>query len=180
MHSTSSLPLLQGPLLLYSYMLQLYTYTCRIHFDAKIKTSEDFFKKIYTSHFIVRFACERELETEQRLQHIDLPTPDIAGCYSRSPGLPNRWPGGPVTLGDVLIAASSHQLLWSPNSIGGPKGPSAGWWLSLPHLVSNPSDLQLIWGSRGPLLPGGGFLYHILSPTSLNINSLISCLHRVM
>ena len=27
--------------------------------------------KKYTSHFIARFACERELETEQRLQYID-------------------------------------------------------------------------------------------------------------
>ena len=31
---------------------------------------------------------------------------------------------------------------WSANSIGVPKAPSAGWWLSLPHPVSNSSDLQ--------------------------------------
>ena len=54
--------------------MHIYTYTCRIHIDAIIKTSEDFFKK-YTSHFIERVVCERELETEQRLQHIDLPSP---------------------------------------------------------------------------------------------------------
>ena len=35
-------------------------------------TREDFFKKKYTSHFNERVVCERELETEQRLQHIDL------------------------------------------------------------------------------------------------------------
>ena len=40
-------------------------------------------------------------------------------CLSRSPGLLNRKPGGP-----------GAQL-------------SAGWWLSLPHLVSNSSDIQL-------------------------------------
>ena len=34
------------------------------HNDTIIKDDEDFFKK-YTSHFIARFACERELETEQ-------------------------------------------------------------------------------------------------------------------
>ena len=45
--------------------MHIFTYTCRIHIDAIIKTSEDFFKKKYPSHFIVRFACERELETEQ-------------------------------------------------------------------------------------------------------------------
>ena len=42
---------------------------------------------------------------------------------------------------------------------------SAFWWLSLPHLVSNSSDLQLNQGSRGPLLLGGGFPYHIYSNT---------------
>ena len=47
----------------------------------------------------------------------------------------------------------------------------AGWWLSLPHLVSNSSDLQLNRRSLGPLLPGGGFLYHILSLTHLIHNS---------
>ena len=30
--------------------MHIYTYTCRIHIDTIIKTSEDFFKK-YTSHF---------------------------------------------------------------------------------------------------------------------------------
>ena len=40
----------------------------------KIKTQEDFFNKIFTSHFIARvrkgcvgFYCERELETEHKL-----------------------------------------------------------------------------------------------------------------
>ena len=43
-----------------------------------IKTQEDFFIKIYTSHFIARvrkdcsgFACERKLETEHKLQYFD-------------------------------------------------------------------------------------------------------------
>ena len=42
--------------------------------DAMTKTQEEFFTKIYTSHFIARvrkgcsrFACERELETEHKL-----------------------------------------------------------------------------------------------------------------
>ena len=40
---------------------------------------------------------------------------------------------------------SSQHLLtnWSLNSLGFPRAPSAGWWLSLPHLVSNSSDIQL-------------------------------------
>ena len=65
------------------------------HNDAIIKTTTQTFRKICTSHFIERvrkgysrFYCERKLETEQRLQHIDLPSPpDIAVCRSRSPGL---------------------------------------------------------------------------------------------
>ena len=39
--------------------------------DAMIKTQEDFFSKVFTSHFICKgkkgyskFACEKELETE--------------------------------------------------------------------------------------------------------------------
>ena len=81
----------------------------------------------------------------------------------------NRRPRGPTLL--AFSTASYHQLVWSPNSIGGPEGPvcwvvafpttsclqlvwspiqlevlrapSAGCWLSLPHLVSYSSDLQL-------------------------------------
>ena len=103
--------------MLYTYIInmRIYTHTCWIHFDAIIKTSEDFFKK-YTSHFIWKVVCERELETEQRLQHIDLPSPPvIAVCRSRSPGLLNPGPGVPAALGHVLIPASSRQLVWSPN-----------------------------------------------------------------
>ena len=44
------------------------------HNDTIIKTQEDFFIKIFTSHFIARirkgcvgFYCERELEIEQKL-----------------------------------------------------------------------------------------------------------------
>ena len=49
---------------------------------------------------------------------------------------------------------------------GGPRDPSAGWWLSLPPLVSTSSDLQLSdlqlnRGSRRPILLGAGFPYHI-------------------
>ena len=50
-----------------------YTYAYRNIFDT-IRTSEDTSLEKYTSHFIGRVVCEKELETEQRLQHIDLPT----------------------------------------------------------------------------------------------------------
>ena len=53
-----------------------YTCSCRIHTEAmnNRRTQEDFFINICTSHFIARvrkgysrFACERDLETEQKL-----------------------------------------------------------------------------------------------------------------
>ena len=62
--------------------------------------------------------CERELETEQRLQHIDLPSP--SGHHRVSFSFPWAAQLGAQPLWDVLIPASSHQLVWSPNSIGGP------------------------------------------------------------
>ena len=110
--------------------------------------------KKYTSHFIVKFACERELETEQRLQYIDPRSYDHQRCVF---------------------------LVLQCCSTGGPGAQlSAEFWLSLTHLISNSSDLQLNQGPKGPHPPGGDFLYHILSPTSLVPNSLTSCLHQVI
>ena len=56
--------------------------------------------------------CERELETEQRLQHIDPPPTLLAitAFLSCFPGLLNQGPGGPA---------------------------SAGTWFSFQHLLSN-------------------------------------------
>ena len=105
--------------------------------------------------------CERELETEQWLQHIDLPKPSghvlvLLGCSTGGLGAQPLW----------YMFSFQHLLTnWSPNTLGVPRAPSAGWWLSLPHLVSDLSVLQLNRGSRGPLLLGGGFPYHIFSPT---------------
>ena len=67
--------------------------------------------------------------------------PDIAVCRSRSPGLLNRGPGGPASLGHVFI---QHLLTkWSLNSIGGPKGPFCRVVAFPTTLVSNSSDLKL-------------------------------------
>ena len=87
--------------------------------------------------------CERELETEQRLQHIDLPSPSghtpcvilvLQGC--------STWGLGAQPLWDMF--SFQHLLTnWSPNSLGVPRAPSVGWWLSLPHITSNFSGPQL-------------------------------------
>ena len=53
----------------------------------------------YTSHFIERGVCERELETEQNC-NILTPTPMATTAFlSRSPRLLNRGPTGPASLG---------------------------------------------------------------------------------
>ena len=90
-----------------------------------IKTQEDFFRKIFTSHFIARvrkgcskFACERVLETEHKL-HILTPL---------------LWPSRCVFL--VLLI-----LGYTPSGLS--EGPLGRVWLSLPHLVST------LWKSAG-------------------------------
>ena len=46
-------------------------------------------------------------------------------CLSRSPGLLNRRPGGPAFCWVLaFFTTSCHHRVWSPNSIGGPEGPS--------------------------------------------------------
>ena len=126
--------------------------SCRIHIDVIIKTSEDFFKKIYLSLYLKGlkrvtqgFTVRGSWRPNKNCNILTSPAPpDIAVCRTHSPGLLNRGPGSPASLGHALIPASSHQLVWSPNSLG----------------------------SRGPLLLGSGFLYHILSLTHLISNSI--------
>ena len=62
------------------------------------------------------------------------------------------------------MAVSVVFFLFSWCSTGGPEAHSAGWWLSLLHLISNFSGPQL---NRGPWAPSAwrGFPYHISSIT---------------
>ena len=151
------------------------------------KTREDFFKK-YTSHFIwkvrkghSRFYCERELETEQRLQCIDPPTlmaiSVVSFSFSRA--------AQPEVQRPTLLGAGFLYRILSPTGLqtpsGVPRAPSAGCGFpyhisSLTRLIYNSPDLQLSRGPRGPPPPGVGFLYHIFALTSLVPNSQTSCL----
>ena len=146
--------------------MHIYTYTGRIHIDATITTTRQWrrqvtqsFRKICTSHFIKK-GPKRVTQgfivrggwRLNRLQHTDLPSPSRHSCVSFS-------------------------FCWTAQP--GPWGPSLSGTCSHPSIFS-PTGLQTNWGSRGPLLPGGGFLYHILSLTHLTSNSLTSCLHRVI
>ena len=83
--------------------------------------------------------CERELETKQRLQHID---PHSNGHNSVS--FPFSWATQLGAWGPSLSGTcSSFQHLlsnWSEHQLlnRGPEGPaSVGCWFSLPHLISN-------------------------------------------
>ena len=155
--------------------IYMHTYTCRIHIDAIIKRAKTSLKK-YTSHFIWKVVCERELETEQRLQHIDLPSPSghrhVSFSFPRA-AQPGAW--GPASLGHVLIPLSSHQLVSKLTAAqsGVPKAPSAGWWFSLPPLVSDYSDPQLTDFLSSPSYiivqsPTQSLEWHVWSSSSRN------------
>ena len=77
----------------------------------------------YTSHFIVTFVCERELETEHNCNIWPPLLWPSALCLSRSPGLLNRRPRGPALCWMMaFFTAPYHQLVWSPTHRG-PRGP---------------------------------------------------------
>ena len=95
--------------------MHIYTYTCRIHIDVIIKTSEDFFKKIYLSLYLKGLSVRGSWRTNRTATYWPPLYWPSALCLSCSPGLFNQRPGGPL-----------HWVLFF-----------------LPHLVSNSSDLQL-------------------------------------
>ena len=119
---------------IYIYMLDTYW---RNDKDAHRKTSLtkylpltllQGFEKGYS-----RFACERELETEQKLQYFD---PHSYGCHIVS-------------------------FLFSWCSPGGLEAHSVGWWLPLLHLISIFSGPQTPSGFPRAPSAGCGFPYHI-------------------
>ena len=82
-----------------------------------------------------RVVCERELETEHNCNILTPTLLAITAFLFRSPGLLNRGPGGPASLGHVLIPASSLNQ--------GPEG-SLCWVLAF----STASCLQPVWSSN--------------------------------
>ena len=89
----------------------------------------------YTSHFIERVVCERELDTKQNCNILTPTLLAITTFLSHSTGLLNRGPGGPVSLGAGFLYRILSPTCLIPNcSIGGLRAPSAECWLSLPNL----------------------------------------------
>ena len=132
--------------------------------DAWRITQEDFFRKIFTSHFIARvrkgysrFACERMLETEHKL-HILTPLlwpsrcvflvlldaqPDVLGSTPSGlfRGPPRSGVAFPTTSGLYCL-----EVYWQLHR-GFFECPLGRVWPSLPHLVSNSLGVcwQLLW-----------------------------------
>ena len=140
------------------------------HNDTIIKTQKDFFWKYCTSHFIVRVrkgllnVCVWEGvgdRTETVIFWPPLLWPSML-CLSRSPGLLNWRPRGPLCWVMAFFTASYQQFIsnssgpqWpfrpgvafpttsylltpSPTLTGthqGPQGPFGLMWLYLPHLI---------------------------------------------
>ena len=116
-------------------------YTCRNITTTSMSERRHFFRKIYLSLYSKRLCVRGELETEQRLQHIDPPAPPaIAVRLSRSPGLLNQGPGGPALCWELVPTARSGTLTSSSE-------------LQLPDFLSQPR------------------LYHCSTPTQFKLST---------
>ena len=88
--------------------MHIYTYTCRIHIDAIIKTSEDFFKKIYLSLYLKGCVWEG-VGDRTELQHIYYHSYGHQCFFSVFLMLLNRRPGGPLCWMLPSSTTSCHQ-----------------------------------------------------------------------
>ena len=121
----------------------IYIYATIHIFNTIIITNGHSSLEKYTSHFIERVVCERELETEQRLQHTDLTSSSGHSSVSFSfscAAQPEAW--GPAPRWDLVLTARSETLLQNSDLQlqllnRGLKAPSTGCWFSLLHLISN-------------------------------------------
>ena len=116
------------------------------HNDTTIKTQEDFFKQnMYLSLYCKvrkgysRFYCERELETEQKLQYFDPHSYGHQRCVFLILLMLNRRPGGSLCWLSLLHLISNFS---GPQLIRAPRAPSIGLLYQI--FPSNSSNLQLI------------------------------------
>ena len=119
-------------------------YHLQYHNDTIIKThKEDFFRKIFTSHFIVRVrkgllkVCMWEGAGNRT--EIAIFWPHAYGrqrCVFLVLLMLNRRPRGPLCWVMAFFTATYQQLLWTPTQSETPN-PFGLVWLFLPHLVYN-------------------------------------------
>ena len=142
--------------------------------------AKDFFKKIIPHTLFVTFVCERELETEQRLQHIDLTSPSrhsrVLFSFSWCSTGGSR---AQLSVGFFYHISSLTHLV--PDSIGDPEGP-----LCCLVVFSTTSCLQLIWSPTPSGVPRAPLCWVVVFSTTSCIqliwspNRLTSCSHRVI
>ena len=138
------------------------------HNDTIIKTDAGRTRRktsltIFISHFIARvrkgcvgFYCEREVETEQKLQYFDPTVMTVTLCLSCSLGLLN-WRPRDHSAGCWLSLLHLISIFSGPQLIRASR-PQGLMWLSLPHTVSN--WLELSWQLHWP--PGTGTQFNWL------------------
>ena len=123
------------------------------------RTQEDFFNKIFTSHFISRvrksyskFACQRELETEQKLQYFDPNSYGRQRCVFLVLLMLNRGPWGPLCWVLAFLTASYQHLLRTPTHQCFSRTPSAGCGFPY-HISSITVSNSTATGRRTQLAP---------------------------
>ena len=134
-----------------------YSYACRNIFST-IKTSGHSSLEKYTSHFIERVVCERELETELNCNILTPTLMAITALLSRSPGLLNRGPGA-----SSLLRAGSHSSnwntdfkLWTPTALN---FMSPGLYHCFRYTQFNPTTVKAIPWSPDLLRPDAPVIY---------------------
>ena len=141
--------------MLYNHeQLYIHIYICMQKHNDAIKTNRHSSFEKYTSHFIWKgskdflkvLLCERWVRDWTELQHIDPHFMAIIAFLSRSPGLLNRGPGGPASLGhcphssifsptDWTSGAPSYIIIWRPLFF---------LWASQFRTQFNPSKVKVI------------------------------------
>ena len=117
------------------------------------QTSEDFFKKICISHFIVRVQKGlfkvlwlKGVGDRTELQYID---PHFYGCqrcvFLVLQGCSTGGPGAQLSAGWWLSLPHLINKFSGPQLNGGPMGPFSLVWLSLPHIVYNSVRSLTVW-----------------------------------
>ena len=148
-------------LMLYSHMLQLYTYTCRIYIDAMNKRREKTSLKKYTSHFIVKVCVWEGVRDRTELKYIVPHSYGHQRCVFlvlQGCSLLDDSPG--------LLRGCSPLLQGCSRAALGCSRAALGCSRAAPGLLSAAPGLL-----QGCSLLDDGFLYRILSLTHLSSNS---------
>ena len=119
--------------------------------DNTMRRATQFLEK-YTSHFIWKVCVWKGVGDRTELQHIDPHSYGhqhyvflvLQGCSTGGPG--TQLSAG----GRFLYSSISPTLLIPKTQSGVPRAPSAGCWLSLPHLVTNGSVFTELYSSLTP------------------------------